>query len=168
MCEFVDELSDVLSTVVAASDRLLIVGDFNCLGPTSTTIYPPLAELLDCMDMTQHVQSATRAQNLLDLLITDPSLAITGVRVDDAGLVSDHRLFTGAQSELFQSHSDQSGRLTLTSSSSRFGTLNCSARLPQQSTASPSNWSALSSPNWTASHHSSTVAVDRRRRSHAG
>jgi len=28
MCEFVDELSDVLSAVAAASDRLLIVGDF--------------------------------------------------------------------------------------------------------------------------------------------
>jgi len=44
------------------------------------------------MDMTQHVQSATRAQNLLRLLVTDPSLSVTGVRVDDAGLVSDHRL----------------------------------------------------------------------------
>jgi len=48
-----------------------------------------------CIHEWNEPYTATRAQNLLDLLVTDPSLSVTGVRVDDAGLVSDHRLVAG-------------------------------------------------------------------------
>jgi len=44
------------------------------------------------MKLTRYVQCPTRAQNLLDLLVADSSLSITEVLVEDAGLVSDHRL----------------------------------------------------------------------------
>ena len=84
---FVDELADVLVAVTAASDRLLVAGDFNCPGPTSGTIHPLLVELFECTDMTQYVQCPTRERNLLDLVAADSSLSITGARVDDAGLV---------------------------------------------------------------------------------
>ena len=46
--------------------------------------------------LEQHVREPTRLDNLLDLIVTDQPLAVNDVRVDDAGLVSDHRLVTAS------------------------------------------------------------------------
>jgi len=89
--DFVDELSDVSMTIMSVSDHLLVCGDFNCSGSTSDTINPALVEVLD-MDMKQHIQSPTRGDNILDLLAADSSLSVADVRMDNTGLVSDHRL----------------------------------------------------------------------------
>ena len=127
--------------------------------------------------MTQHVQSATRAQNLLDLLVTDPSLSVTGVRVDDAGLVSDHRRIAGNISV---------HRRAVRAVPKSFRPI----RKIDTDEFEQSLWNSelFSSPATTVdgfaeqlervvvaeldrvarSHHSSTVAVDRRSRSHAG
>jgi len=90
--DFVDELSDVLTTIMSASDHLLVCGDFNCSGPTSGTINRALAEVFDSLDMIQHIQLPTRGDNILDLIAADSSLSVADIRIDDAGLVSDNRL----------------------------------------------------------------------------
>ena len=83
---FREELSDVISDVLASSpDRMLMCGDFNDVDIT---------DILDTFGLNQHVKAPTRSDNLLDLLISDNSVAVSDVRVDDAGCVSDHRLIT--------------------------------------------------------------------------
>ena len=89
---FCDELVDFLSAVVASSERLLICGDFNCPGLNPSSINTDIAVVLDMFSLSQYVQEPTRNDNLLDLLVSDAALAVSHVRFDDAGLVSDHRL----------------------------------------------------------------------------
>jgi len=92
---FHDELADVLSAVSAATtDRLLLCGDLNCPGVDAVSVADELSDVIDTVGLQQHVREPTRfsPDHLLDVLATDPALCIRNVRVDDAGLVSDHRL----------------------------------------------------------------------------
>ena len=44
------------------------------------------------VDAAGHVKEATRGDNVLDVVATHPSIVVSNVRVDEAGMVSDHRL----------------------------------------------------------------------------
>jgi len=93
--QFLDELADVLSAVSAATtDRLLLCGDLNCPGVDAVSVADELSDVIDTVGLQQHVREPTQSSpdHLLDILATDPALCICNVRVDDAGLVSDHRL----------------------------------------------------------------------------
>lgn len=93
--QFHDELTDVLSAVSAATtDRLLLCGDLNCPGVDAVSVADELSDVIDTFGLQQHVREPTRysPDHLLDVLATDPALCLRNVRVDDAGLVSDHRL----------------------------------------------------------------------------
>ena len=95
VAEFVDELSDVIASLNANStDNLVVCGDVNCPGPTPSSVDVALAEMLDSLGLTQLVGSPTRDNNLLDVLASTSSTLITNVAVDDAGLISDHRIVT--------------------------------------------------------------------------
>jgi len=95
VAEFVDELSDVIASLNANStDNLVVCGDVNCPGPTPSSVEVGLAEMLDSLGLTQLVGSPMRDNNLLDVLASTSSTLITNVAVDDAGLISDHRIVT--------------------------------------------------------------------------
>ena len=51
-----------------------------------------LVDILETLGLDQHVKEATRGENLLDVVATNPSIVLSDVRVDEAGMVSDHRL----------------------------------------------------------------------------
>ena len=98
VAEFVDELSDVIASLNANStDNLVVCGDVNCPGPTTSSVDVRLAEMLDSLGLTQLVGSPTRDNNLLDVLASTSSTPITNVAVDDAGLISDHRTRRGCR-----------------------------------------------------------------------
>ena len=92
---FFDELADFLSTIGSLFDNIVICGDVNCPGRDSTSTDPDLAAVFDSFDLTQHVSSPTRNNNLLDVLAAEPAVGVHDVRVDDAGQLSDHRLVAG-------------------------------------------------------------------------
>jgi len=96
---FLDELSDVVSTLCSGStDCILLAGDLNCPGSSPDTVDEQLAEVFHSFGLTQHVQQPTRCcptvNNLLDIVAADATLPVSAVSVDDAGHVSDHRLVT--------------------------------------------------------------------------
>jgi len=92
---FFDEFADFLSTVGSLFDNIVICGDLNCPGPDSMSTDPDLAAVFDSFDLTQHVSSPTRNNNLLDVLAAEPAVGVHDIRVDDAGQLSDHRLVAG-------------------------------------------------------------------------
>jgi len=93
--EFIDELTSIIASLsVDCSDNIILCGDLNCLGVDSTHVDDRLERALDALDLTQFVNSATRGDNLLDVLASSSSTLVSGVKVDDAGLLSDHRLVT--------------------------------------------------------------------------
>ena len=51
-----------------------------------------LVDIFETFGLDQHVKEATRGDNMLDVVATHPSLVVTNVRVDEAGMVFDHRL----------------------------------------------------------------------------
>ena len=53
-----------------------------------------MADLIDSFGLTQHVRQPTRDENLLDVLATEEPTAISDHSIDDAGIISDHRLLT--------------------------------------------------------------------------
>ena len=74
-----EELADLIALVGANSNaNILLCGDMNCPGPTATTPF-------DSFGLNQHVNTPTRGDNLLDVLITEDRVAISGVAVDDVG-----------------------------------------------------------------------------------
>ena len=93
---FCRELSDFLEMLCAhAGDNLLLCGDFNCPGSDSISVDSKLKSIFDCFDLKQHVISATREHNLLDLIITANSAdKISNIQVHDSRSVSDHNLVT--------------------------------------------------------------------------
>jgi len=59
-----------------------------------TYVDDDLAAALDSFGLLQLVQSPTRCDNLLDVLASADSAAVSGVQVSDACYISDHRLIT--------------------------------------------------------------------------
>ena len=98
LVNFYVELADLLTIIISQTDRLLVLGDFNCPGDGPTTIATELSATFESLGLLQHVREPTRHENLLDLVVTDKSLTVSGLSVDDAGQVSDHRLVTAAVS----------------------------------------------------------------------
>jgi len=97
--QFHDELADVLSAVsVSTTDRLLLCGDLNCPGVDAVSVADELADVIDVHGLHQHVTQPTRPtpDYLLDVFATDTALPVRDVHVDDAGLISDHRLVLAA------------------------------------------------------------------------
>ena len=90
---FLDELADVVSSIRASlNDSLLLCGDLNYAGAHSSSVDDNLESVLDSLDLDQLVRSPTREDHLLDVLATDARDAVSGVHVDDAGYIFDHRL----------------------------------------------------------------------------
>ena len=90
---FFDQLADMMSSLAATTfDHLLICGDFNFPGTDQSTVDHRLVDVLETFGLDQHVNEATRGENILDVVATNPSLVVSNVRVDEAGMVSDHRL----------------------------------------------------------------------------
>ena len=90
---FFEQLSDLLTSLVSAStDHIVVCGDLNCPGADQSSVDPRLDDIFDTFGMNQHVKQATRENNLLDVLATHSTLVVKNIRVDDAGMVSDHRL----------------------------------------------------------------------------
>ena len=48
--------------------------------------------MLHWFGLTQHVNTPTRGDNLLDNIVAEDPFAVCGLSVDDAGIVSDHHL----------------------------------------------------------------------------
>jgi Reverse transcriptase (RNA-dependent DNA polymerase)/Endonuclease-reverse transcriptase len=101
MSSFLYELSDLLARLGndIENDRVVICGDFNGAGATSTTIDADLQSLFDVNGMTQQVTSPTRhsthsPSTLLDLVVCRAgSGRISSVKVCSS-YISDHDLVT--------------------------------------------------------------------------
>ena len=94
LVNFYEELADLLAVIASHTDRLLVVGDFNCPGDGPASIGVELSSVFESLSLLQHVCEPTRLGSLLDLVIIDHELTISKLSVNDAGLVSDHRLVT--------------------------------------------------------------------------
>ena len=64
----------------------------NCPGSDCNRVDDDLTSLFDSFGLNQHVNTPTRGNNLLDVLATEDRVAVSGVAVDDVGLISDHRM----------------------------------------------------------------------------
>ena len=90
---FLGELAELISSVAAGTtDRLLLCGDLNCPSADRSHFAPELESLFDSFDLIQHISEPTRGSNMLDHLVSESGLHISDVLLDDAGLISDHRL----------------------------------------------------------------------------
>ena len=90
---FFEQLSDLLTSLISTStDHIVVCGDLNCPGTDQSSVDPRLDDIFETFGLNQHVRQATRENNLLDILATHSTLVVKNVRVDDAGMVSDHRL----------------------------------------------------------------------------
>lgn len=91
---FVDEMHDLLTTIGPTSTNLLILGNMNIHVDTpSCRSAAEFLQLLDCLNLTQHVDVPTHTRgHTLDLVITD-SASINNLQVHDLGL-SDHKLIS--------------------------------------------------------------------------
>ena len=67
-------------------------GDLNCPGIDSKHIHDDLSSLLESFDLTQHVKSPTRDHHICDIFASEVPATVSNLTVDDAGLISDHRL----------------------------------------------------------------------------
>jgi exonuclease III len=96
---FFDELSNLIDSLSNLPGDFIICGDFNAPGTASNLIDDRLSDILQDVDLRQHVQHPTRVDkncsNLLDLVITDActslkvhDLTITGMPFSDHSLVS--------------------------------------------------------------------------------
>jgi hypothetical protein len=95
VADFVDELSDIIASVAAdCSDTILLVGDLNAPGVDGGHVDDRLKSALDDLGLTMFVNSATRESALLDVLASSSIGVVSGVRIDEAGQLSDHRLVT--------------------------------------------------------------------------
>jgi len=83
MPTFLDEFTDLLSTIRQGSnERLIICGDFNLPGDEAASMIDErLASLPDVQGYMQHVTEPTRSSttggNLLDLLITSKTTSLS-------------------------------------------------------------------------------------------
>ena len=63
-------------------------GDVNRAGTDADNIDDDLQSMVDSFGLTQYVNTQTRGDSLLDIIVT-----VSGLSVDDAGLVSDQNHF---------------------------------------------------------------------------
>ena len=97
---FLEEFGSLLATLgTDAADHLMISGDFNLPGTSSSEIDDDLADLLNSTGFTQHISSPTRhdsnhtKSSLLDLIITpSTSTFISTTSVVSSHEISDHDL----------------------------------------------------------------------------
>jgi hypothetical protein len=96
--DFLDELPDVVAKVSAGcTDSLVLCGDVNGPGADGE-INAALCDVLNSLDLHQHVKEPTRGANILDIIATVGRSKIDNLHVHDAGLISDHRLITATMS----------------------------------------------------------------------
>ena len=90
---FLDELADFITAFdVRVPIKLVLCGDLNCPETDGSYVDDDLASLLDTCGLRQHVCEPTRGANLLDILASEDVSSVSNLVVDDAGLISDHRL----------------------------------------------------------------------------
>ena len=90
---FIDELDDLLGTIISDSNnKIILCGDFNCPGLDETHIDNGLLTVLESYGLQLLVHEPTRGGNILDILASDNPGLVSDVLVDEAGLISDHRL----------------------------------------------------------------------------
>jgi len=70
---FCQQFADLLDQLVTAKQRFVICGDFNCPGAGGRQLDASLDDLLQRYNLTQHVTTATRDDNIVDLVITSTS-----------------------------------------------------------------------------------------------
>ena len=87
------ELSDLIANIyVDTIGNLLLCGDMNCPGSGSDSVNDDVSTLLSSFNLTELVHKPTRSKNLFDVVATDDLAAVFNLKVDDWGLISDHRL----------------------------------------------------------------------------
>ena len=95
VAEFIDELTDIIALLSAeCTDNVVVCGNLNCPGPAPEQVDVRLAAAFESLGLSQLVSAATRDDSLLDVRATSSPAVLSGVDVDDAGQISDHRLVT--------------------------------------------------------------------------
>ena len=88
----------MIATIYAdCTDNVVLCGDFNSPGDSSTTIDSCLAVALSSFNLIQYVDVPTHYDpkpNVLDLLASGNPATFSGVNVDPAGRISDHCIVT--------------------------------------------------------------------------
>ena len=88
---FLAELVELISAISSDSNAgLLLCADMNCAGTDANNVGDDLQSVFDSFVLTQHVNRPKGWNNLLHIIVTEVHLAISGLSVDDAGLVSDY------------------------------------------------------------------------------
>ena len=89
---FADVLGDVITSFAAMCADNIVIGDLNAPGVDGLHIDDELTALLKSIGMTQFVNTPTRGDKLLDVIVSVDSPAITGVSLNDCRRLSDHQL----------------------------------------------------------------------------
>ena len=142
---FLDELAELTSVISADMNAgLLLCGDMNCAGTDADNINDNLRSMFDTFGLTQHVNTPTWGDNLLDIIVIEDSLAVSGLSINNAGLVSDHRLV------LATLWARPAPRQPTSSGSRTLFVDRCSSPLLQHlPKIMPTSWLTLSQLNWT-------------------
>lgn len=93
---FANELSDIIQTIKRIPNRgnIMICGDINSPGPTSTTISPHVQSVFNIHNLHQLVTKKTHDVNLLDVVATESTDVVKDVNVAIYRM-SDHKLVHG-------------------------------------------------------------------------
>ena len=90
---FLEKLLDLVANLyVDTNSNLLLLGDLNSPGSSLDTFSDALSTFLSSFNLTKLVYEPTCGKNLLDMVAADDPAAILDMKVDDCGLISDHRL----------------------------------------------------------------------------
>ncbi len=91
---FISEIHDLLTTLCSTTGNILILGDFNIhIDTPSCKFAVEFLQLLDCLDLQQHVDVPTHSRgHTLDLVISNFA-PISNLLVYDLG-VSDHKVIS--------------------------------------------------------------------------
>ena len=92
--EFIDELSDVITSLGAECCNIFVFGDLNCPGFKSEHLDAGLECTLDALDLTQFKHEPTSGDSLLDVMASATSVLVSDVNVNDANCISDHSMVT--------------------------------------------------------------------------
>lgn len=93
--DFMDDFTKLVDEMESITGKTIYLGDFNCPGSNDMPLNEKLLDILTDRNYKQHINSPTRFDNFLDLVITEHSDVydnfICNIAVDDIAF-SDHKI----------------------------------------------------------------------------
>ena len=79
-----------LNRWIGTTDRIVLCGGLNCPGVDGSHTNKELEIVLDTFKLTQHINSPTCGDSLLDIIACEDVTSMWNIRLDEAGLPPTH------------------------------------------------------------------------------